>query len=45
MLSVSFFYSIGSRYSYLASTQIDDLQRNCGCEIQWIPLNSVALMA
>src|SRR5215831_21225054 len=45
MVSVSFFYSIGSRYSYLASTQIDALQRDCGCAVQWIPLNSVALMA
>ena len=42
---VRFYYSIGSRYSYLASSQIQDLERATGCEVEWLPLNSVALIA
>ena len=45
MLTVHFYYSIGSRYSYLASTQIAALERDAGCTVQWHPLNSVALIA
>lgn len=43
--SVDFYYSIGSRYSYLASTQIDALQKETGCEIEWHPINSVRLIS
>ena len=45
MLIVHFYYSIGSRYSYLASTQISALERDTGCRVEWHPLNSVALIA
>jgi len=45
METVHFYYSIGSRYSYLASTQIAALERDTGCKVQWHPLNSVALIA
>jgi 2-hydroxychromene-2-carboxylate isomerase len=45
MTTVHFFYSIGSRYSYLASTQIAALERDTGCVVEWHPLNSVALIA
>ncbi|MGH6932800.1 MAG: 2-hydroxychromene-2-carboxylate isomerase [Dongiaceae bacterium] len=43
--TVEFYYSIGSRYSYLASTQIDRLERDTGCRVDWLPLSSVELMA
>src|SRR5919106_6193877 len=45
MLTVHFYYSIGSRYSYLASTQIAALTRDVECSVEWHPLNSVALIA
>jgi 2-hydroxychromene-2-carboxylate isomerase len=40
---VHFYYSVGSRYSYLASTQLDALERQTGCEVLWHPLYSVDL--
>ena len=40
---VYFYYSVGSRYSYLASTQLDALERQTGCEVIWHPLYSVDL--
>lgn len=43
--AVDFFYGIGSRYSYLASTQIDALERDTGCTVAWRPLYSGVLMA
>ena len=42
---VQFFHAIGSRYSYLASTQIAALERDTGCVVEWIPFNSTALLA
>jgi 2-hydroxychromene-2-carboxylate isomerase len=39
MKIVDFYYSIGSRYSYLASTQIDALKQETGCHIEWHPIN------
>jgi len=36
---VDFYYSIGSRYSYLASTQIAKLERETGCRVRWYPVN------
>ncbi|MEO0374823.1 MAG: DsbA family protein [Cyanobacteria bacterium P01_A01_bin.17] len=45
MQSVDFYYSIGSRYSYLASTQIESLQRETGCDVEWHPINSMRLIA
>ena len=41
---VEFYYAIGSRYSYLAATQIPLLKRDTGCEVRWQPINSRALM-
>lgn len=41
---VDFYYSIGSRYSYLASTQIATLKET-GCCVEWHPINSVRLIA
>jgi 2-hydroxychromene-2-carboxylate isomerase len=45
MDNIDFYYSIGSRYSYLASTQIDALQATTGCQIEWYPINSVRLIS
>jgi 2-hydroxychromene-2-carboxylate isomerase len=38
--AITFFYGIGSRYSYLASTQIDRLRAETGREVVWRPLYS-----
>jgi 2-hydroxychromene-2-carboxylate isomerase len=37
---VEFFYGLGSRYSYLASTQIAQLEADTGCRVCWRPLYS-----
>jgi len=42
--SVDFFFGIGSRYSFLASTRIDALEQETGCTVVWRPLYSGALM-
>jgi 2-hydroxychromene-2-carboxylate isomerase len=39
-LSVEFFYGIGSRYSYLASTRLERLAAETGCAIRCRPLFS-----
>jgi 2-hydroxychromene-2-carboxylate isomerase len=44
-VKIDFYYSIGSRYSYLAATQIDALQQETGCAVEWHPVNSVRLIA
>jgi len=43
MKKIDFYYSIGSRYSYLASTQINSLANDFSCEVDWRPLNGGAL--
>uniref|UniRef100_UPI00286D75B4 2-hydroxychromene-2-carboxylate isomerase n=1 Tax=Chamaesiphon sp. VAR_48_metabat_403 TaxID=2964700 RepID=UPI00286D75B4 len=43
--NVDFYYAIGSRYSYLASTQIDALKTATGCHVEWHPINSVRLIS
>jgi 2-hydroxychromene-2-carboxylate isomerase len=43
--TIDFYYSIGSRYSYLASTQIDTLIRENRCRVEWHPIDSVRLIA
>jgi 2-hydroxychromene-2-carboxylate isomerase len=42
---VEFVFGLGSRYSYLASTQLDSIAARTGCEFTWVPVSSVALMA
>jgi 2-hydroxychromene-2-carboxylate isomerase len=42
---VEFYYGLGSRYSYLASTQIERLEAETGCRVIWLPLYSADLMA
>jgi 2-hydroxychromene-2-carboxylate isomerase len=44
-VNVDFYYSIGSRYSYLAATQIDTLKKETGCHVEWHPINSVRLIS
>ncbi len=44
-MRVDFYYSIGSRYSYLASSQIAGIAADTGCTVDWRPLNSVRLLA
>jgi 2-hydroxychromene-2-carboxylate isomerase len=41
---VQFFFGLGSRYSYLAATQIENLERDTGCSVTWQPLLSAVLM-
>lgn len=41
---VDFFFGIGSRYSFLASTRIGALEQETGCTVAWRPLYSGALM-
>ena len=43
--AVEFFYGLGSRYSYLASTQLDRLAAETGCRVRWRPLFSGDLFA
>ena len=43
--TVDFYYGLGSRYSYLASTQIDGLEAETGCQVRWGPLSSGGLIA
>jgi 2-hydroxychromene-2-carboxylate isomerase len=43
--AVDFFYGLGSRYSYLASTQLDRLTAETGCRVHWRPLFSGDLFA
>ena len=42
--TVQFFFGLGSRYSYLASTQIAQLENETACRVQWLPMVSVDLM-
>jgi 2-hydroxychromene-2-carboxylate isomerase len=42
---VRFYYGLGSRYSYLASTQIERLAAETGCRVRWRPLYSGDLFA
>src|SRR5262245_7727437 len=41
---VDFYFALNSRYSYLASTQIAALEKECGAEITWRPLDFDLLM-
>ena len=41
---IDFYFSIDSRYSYLASTQLPALERDFGLRINWRPLALLALL-
>jgi 2-hydroxychromene-2-carboxylate isomerase len=42
--TIEFFYGIGSRYSYLAASQMERLARDTGATVRWRPLYSGVLM-
>lgn len=42
---VDFYLGLGSRYSYLATTQIERIEAEYGCRFAWKPIASGALMA
>ncbi len=44
MKTIDLYYSIGSRYSYLASSQIQSLEQQFDCQVLWHPVNSVKLI-
>ncbi|WP_309741327.1 MULTISPECIES: DsbA family protein [unclassified Chamaesiphon] len=44
-VNIDFYYSIGSRYSYLAATQIEAIEQQTSCQIEWHPINSVRLIS
>lgn len=44
-IAVDFYYAIGSRYSYLAATQVPQLAAETGAAVQWVPLDSSRLRA
>jgi len=41
--ALDFYYGLGSRYSYLASTQTQRLEADTGCRVRWRPLYSADL--
>lgn len=41
---IDFYLDLGSRYSYLAASQIDRIERDHGCRFVWKPIASGALM-
>jgi 2-hydroxychromene-2-carboxylate isomerase len=43
-LGVDFYYGLGSRYSYLAASQIARIAAETGCRFDWHPVASGALM-
>lgn len=44
VVKVKAFLGLGSRYSYLASTQLDRIALETGADIKWIPVNSIELI-
>lgn len=45
MAAIDFYFGVGSRYSYLAATQIDTLAAECGATVRWRALHSRELIA
>ncbi len=43
--TVEFFFSPGSRYSYLAASQIPTLETETGCAVEWRPVNGSDIRA
>jgi 2-hydroxychromene-2-carboxylate isomerase len=43
-VTVDFFLGIGSRYSYLAASQVERIEATQGCRFVWKPIASGALM-
>ena len=38
------YLGLGSRYSYLASTQLDGIEARTGATFDWVPINSIELV-
>ncbi len=43
-VEVPFYYGLGSRYSYLAATQLEKIERETSCCFEWLPLQSGELI-
>ncbi len=43
-LVVPFYFGVGSRYSYLAATQLEAMEARTGWTFEWLPLNSADLI-
>jgi 2-hydroxychromene-2-carboxylate isomerase len=43
-VTVDFYLGLGSRYSYLAASQVDRIEKSYGCRFVWKPIASGALM-
>ncbi|MEM7190583.1 MAG: DsbA family protein [Pseudomonadota bacterium] len=43
--AIAFYYSITSRYAYLAHTQISWLEQETGVPVDWVPVDAVELRA
>ena len=41
---IDFYLGLGSRYSYLAASQVDRIEKDFGCRFVWKPIASGALM-
>lgn len=41
---IDFYFGVGSRYSYLAATQLPGIERQYGCTFHWKPIASGRLM-
>jgi 2-hydroxychromene-2-carboxylate isomerase len=44
MTTIDFYLGLGSRYSYLAASQVDRIEKTHGCRFVWKPIASGALM-
>jgi 2-hydroxychromene-2-carboxylate isomerase len=44
MVEVDFYLGLGSRYSYLAASQVERIEKTHGCRFIWKPIASGALM-
>lgn len=42
--TVPFYFGVGSRYSYLAATQLHSIEVRTGCRFEWLPLQTGELI-
>lgn len=42
--TVPFYFGVGSRYSYLAATQLPSIEARTGCKFEWVPLQTGELI-
>ncbi|MEQ9490119.1 MAG: 2-hydroxychromene-2-carboxylate isomerase [Alphaproteobacteria bacterium] len=42
---IPFYFGLASRYSYLASTQLDRIESETGCAFEWLPLATGTLIS